>query len=121
MAISNHVMEKVMEKRYISREEMKEVMGDAVASYLFAVNVLNERFEQGEEAIAKDAFFSYLYAVLILRDRFELGEPAINKSSLYKFKYEKNVLKEGLTEDMLTRKLTKWTDDSDINYDEEYA
>ena len=56
---------------------------DASYAYTYASIMIGNRFELGEEAIAKSAHWSYIYALNVLNGRFELGEPAIAKSIFY--------------------------------------
>ena len=60
-------------------------------SYKYAVNVLEARFEPGEEAIATDAYHSYCYARFILNGRFFKGEGAIALSDYWTL-YTQDVL-----------------------------
>ena len=62
-------------------------------SYLYAFELLNDRFELGENAMSKSPGCSYLYANNILKDRFQLGEKTISKNTEYSYRYAKDVLK----------------------------
>lgn len=62
-------------------------------TYYYALHILERRFPEGEEIIAKSPGFSYLYAKNVLRRRFPKGEKAIAKSSDFSYRYARNVLK----------------------------
>ena len=81
----------VLEGRFEQGEEA--ISRDAQYSYLYACNILKDRFEQGEEVISKDDYFSYLYALDVIKSRFEMGEEAISKSSHFSCLYACDVLK----------------------------
>lgn len=46
----------------------------------YAHNIVDNRFELGEEMISKSARYSYVYALHILNERFEIGEEMIKQS-----------------------------------------
>jgi len=56
----------------------KEALKSARDSYHYALNVLQGRFEKGEDIISKSTWYSYRYARDVLKGRFEKGED-INK------------------------------------------
>ena len=62
--------------------------GNARICYHYALNVLEGRFELGEESISKSGNYSSAYALYVLYDRFILGEEAIKQSS-HRSVYEK--------------------------------
>ncbi len=55
----------------------------------YAHNIVDNRFELGEEMISKSAMYSYVYALHILNERFEIGEEMIKQSEYCK-DYEKH-------------------------------
>lgn len=63
----------------------------AECSYFYALEILRERFYDGEEIISKDGFFSYLYAIDIIKGRFELGEKEIFKNVFLEFSYKDKI------------------------------
>lgn len=71
----------------------KIVATDVVSSYEYAHEVLNGRFELGEQIIATDAEYSYRYAHYVVKGGFELGEQAISTSAYDSYKYAYIVLK----------------------------
>ena len=76
-------------------EELEPIIAkNAECSYWYAIEVLDDRFELGEKAIAKDYYFACRYAKQILNGPFPLGEPAIAKSSYYSYMYARFALKE---------------------------
>lgn len=66
---------------------------DPLYAYLYAVNVLQDRFPAGEAAIAKSAEHAYGYALIILRAAFPKGEAAIATSGLHAQQYARFVIK----------------------------
>lgn len=62
-------------------------------SYLYAKNILKQRFYLGEESIAFDSEYAYLYAKNIIKGPWEEGELSIAKSKKYAYNYAKNILK----------------------------
>jgi hypothetical protein len=61
-------------------------------AYLYARDVLEGRFAEGESAIAQDAWYSYLYARYVLKGRFAEGEPAIARDAKYSKLYSRDIL-----------------------------
>ena len=59
----------------------------------YAHNVIEGRWEPGEEAISKSARFSYLYALYVLKSRWKPGEAAIAKDALYLLLYRELLAK----------------------------
>lgn len=76
-------------------EMINRIATEPKESYLYARQVLRNRFELGEKAIATDAFYSYMYSCYVLRSRFKLGEPVINTDEEYSYKYDRDVTKRG--------------------------
>jgi len=73
--------------------DLEEVLAtDAEYSYMYARDVLDDRFPAGEDAIATDAYNSYLYAQWILGGRFELGEAEIMTDPESAFLYARDVI-----------------------------
>ena len=70
----------------MTKPSEQEALKSARDSYLYALNVLEGRFEKGEDIISKDAYYSYYYALKVLKGRFEKGEDVIDAycSKLYK-------------------------------------
>jgi len=64
----------------------------AMYSYLYAKNIIYNRFLEGEPAIATDAELSYLYANNVINGRFLEGEPAIEKNKFYSELYKQDLL-----------------------------
>ena len=103
--ILNHTHEKEIAKtnpkwafEYVSKHGKDEDLEPIIAknaeySFLYAIEVLDDRFELGEKAIAKDYYLAYRYAKLILNGPFNLGEPVIAKNEFYSKKYTQEVLK----------------------------
>ena len=103
--ILNHFHEKEIAKtnskwafEYVSKHGKDEDLEPIIAknaeySFLYAIEVLDDRFELGEKAIAKDYYLAYRYAKLILNGPFNLGEPVIAKNEFYSKKYTQEVLK----------------------------
>ena len=56
----------------------------------------DDRFEEGEAAIARDANFAFLYALNVLRGKFEAGEKVLRKDKKIWAKYQAEVLQEGI-------------------------
>lgn len=80
----------------VKKNEMINRMATAPKeSYLYARQVLRDRFELGEKSIATDAFYSYMYSRYVLHSRFKLGEPVINTDEEYSYKYDRDVIKRG--------------------------
>jgi hypothetical protein len=69
-----------------SFELEQEIAKSAHFSYVFACEI-NERFGYGEIAISKSAKYSLMYAKNVLNDRFERGEETILKDKKMAFKY----------------------------------
>ncbi|NIO44458.1 MAG: hypothetical protein GTN36_02790, partial [Candidatus Aenigmarchaeota archaeon] len=42
-------------------------------------------FKKNKDAISKNAYYSYLYARNVIKDRFEKGEEAISKDAQYSY------------------------------------
>lgn len=61
---------------------------DALVACSYACDILQSRFELGEQIISKCSVSSYLYAKYALDNRFELGEPTIMMDHYYKGLYE---------------------------------
>lgn len=78
-----------------NNEMLKRVAASPESSYLYARQVIHNRFELGEKSIATDAFYSYMYSRYVLRSRFKLGEPVINTNEEYAYKYDRDVIKRG--------------------------
>jgi len=83
------VLNKLMNIMVLSR---KAICKDAATSYEYA-QALGERFEQGEDAIAKHPKFSLDYARSVLKGRFEKGEDAIAQEDMFSIAYAREVLK----------------------------
>jgi len=66
---------------------------DAYWSYRYALYVIKDRWEKGEETINKDIFCSYLYASYVIKGRWEQGELVISKDAKYSYYYAKEVIK----------------------------
>jgi hypothetical protein len=62
-------------------------------AFLYALDVLQAPFPEGESLIAKSPIYSYGYSRYVLRAPFPLGEPAISKSAEYSYEYAYYVLK----------------------------
>ena len=54
-----------------------EIIDSPRKSYYYASNILDDRFEKGEDAISTDPILSVRYALYVIGDRFEKGEPTI--------------------------------------------
>ena len=66
------------------------IASNAYWSYMFADQIIEAPFPQGEPAIARKAMYSMRYAKHVLHDRFKLGEPIIKKAGgVVKKDYEK--------------------------------
>ena len=103
--ILNHSHEKEIAKtnskwafEYVSKHGKDEDLEPIIAknaeySFLYAIEVLDDRFELGEKAIAKDYYLAYRYAKLILNGPFNLGEPVIAKNEFYSKTYTRDILK----------------------------
>ena len=103
--ILNHLHEKEIAKtnskwafEYVSKHGKDEDLEPIIAknaeySFLYAIEVLDDRFELGEKAIAKDYYLAYRYAKLILNGPFNLGEPVIAKNEFYSKTYTRDILK----------------------------
>lgn len=55
----------------------KIIATDSTQSYYYARDVINNRFELGEEAISKDAVCSYHYVLDVIKQPFEKCHPII--------------------------------------------
>ena len=84
-----NVLNKLMNIMVLSR---KAVCKDAASSYEYAL-ALQERFEPGEDAIAKNPKLSYEYALKVLKGKFEKGENAIAQEDALSINYALRVLK----------------------------
>jgi len=62
-------------------------------AYLYAHHIINERFPEGEDAIATDANHSYWYAVLVLESKFPKGEEIIAKHADFSYWYTISIIK----------------------------
>src|SRR5229473_6592586 len=62
-------------------------------SYLYALDILNGRFLEGEAIIATSAHWSCWYAADAIKRRFPEGEAAIVMSALYSYYYALYALK----------------------------
>jgi len=69
------------------------ILKDALYSYLYALLVIEDRWELGEAIISKDTFYSYIYALHVIKGRWELGEAAISKNAHYSCRYARDVIK----------------------------
>lgn len=67
------------------------VAKDPLCAYRYA-QMINDRFEEGEKAIATLPMESYLYAYKILRGPFKEGEKAIATDADYSMSYARDVL-----------------------------
>jgi hypothetical protein len=74
----------VMKGRFAEGEEA--ISESAEFSYRYAKQI-KSRFILGEQAISEDAWYSFLYARDVIDGRFELGEEAIFSSEDYKSLY----------------------------------
>jgi hypothetical protein len=84
-AYSHRYADDVLEERFPEGEPA--IATSAKYSHWYADDVLEERFPEGEPAIAESAGYSYLYALSVLSGRFLEGEPAI-RGSEYQEDYE---------------------------------
>lgn len=62
-------------------------------AYIYAHDVLDGKFINGETIISKSPKYSFLYAMHILKGRFELAESTISRNAEYSFLYARYVLK----------------------------
>ena len=62
------------------------IASDAFASHIYARDIIEKPFPEGEKAIAKDGYWSYYYAREVMHGRFPEGEEAIFRS-MYKDDY----------------------------------
>jgi len=69
------------------------ILKDACYSLLYAIHVIEGKWELGEPTISKNAYYSYRYAIEVIEDRFVLGEPTIIKNAFSSFYYAKEVIK----------------------------
>jgi len=63
------------------------ILKDAMCSYIYARDVIEGRWEQGEAAISKSAYYSYLYARDVIKGR--LPDLIHNQMLLNNHKYTK--------------------------------
>jgi len=66
---------------------------DAFYSYLYAIHVIEGRWELAEAIISKNVYYSYLYAKNVIGGKFILGEPAISKDARYSYHYAIGIIK----------------------------
>ena len=85
--------QEVIEEKFPQGEDA--IATSAGHSYLYANDVLKgERVEKIEDAIATSAYYSYAYAIYVLKgERFEKGEDAIATDAGYSYDYAIYVLK----------------------------
>lgn len=62
-------------------------------AYIYAHDVLDGKFSNGETIISKSPKYSFLYAREILKERFELGESIISTNVEYSYLYARDVFK----------------------------
>lgn len=55
--------------------------------FVYARDILKDRFELGEDIISKNAWYSCNYSISVLKGRFELGESAICTSGYNSHRY----------------------------------
>jgi len=73
---------------FLSQEFVDVIASDPKYAVQYADNVLNySRFPEGENAIATSARYSYMYALTIIQGRWEPGEDIIATNEEYKQKY----------------------------------
>ena len=75
------------------RPPTKKEQTDPYWAYFYARYVLNGRFPEGEEAIAKDPQWAYRYAGYVIYGRFPEGEEAIATSPYFAYLYAKDVIR----------------------------
>lgn len=78
-----NVLNKLMNILVLSK---KAICKDAEISLEYA-RCLGERFEKGEDAIAKDTDLSFKYAFEVVKGRFEKGEESISKNTYLLYRY----------------------------------
>jgi len=78
----------VINQRFLLAEPT--IAKDPHSAYMYASVVVKGRWVEGELAIAENAFVSTMYAKHVLKDRFPLGEPAIKNCGGWKQEYEKH-------------------------------
>ena len=66
---------------------LNKIPQDPKYAYLYAENILKERFLEGEKAIATSSHYSYYYAVNVLEGRFPEGEKEIATSTKTAYRY----------------------------------
>ena len=97
------------EARFIQRQDPKTLKYDkqnsrnykhlepalatsAEFAYKYAHDILNWRFEAGEDAIMKNARFAYRYAYYVMDERWEEAEQYIMKDGLVAVEYAEDLL-----------------------------
>ena len=85
-------MDSIYEQRN-NTDLIKVVSTDAESAYTYAYKVLQDRFEMGEEAIAKSAEYSVKYAMNIIWGRWLPGEAIIATDARASYNYCRNVIK----------------------------
>jgi len=66
---------------------------DSEWSYLYACNIIKDRWKKGEKSIATDSYWSYYYACNVIKGRFEEGEKIIATELYWSYYYACNVVK----------------------------
>jgi len=74
-------------------EGEKIIATDPPCSYIYARDVIKGTFEDGEKSISSDPYYSYLYAHDVLKGRFIEGEKSIATHSEFSYCYARHVLK----------------------------
>lgn len=88
----------VVQGRWEEGEEI--IRTDPEYSFYYALNFVEGRWEDGEASIKTSAEFSYKYALFVLKRRWEEGEAAIIRSPEFCYKYAKDVIGGPLPEPM---------------------
>ncbi len=94
----NNVVPELIKKQIESgkpanAQQLKIIASDPDYAYLYARDVINGRFPEGEKAIASDPDYAYLYARDAVKGRFPAGEKAFASDPYYAYLYTKHIIK----------------------------
>ncbi|NBT57418.1 hypothetical protein EBT16_01400 [bacterium] len=98
IAIQTYINSRSKGKASKSLEKVIALNGEA--AYLYALKVLNGRFQKGEKSIALNPEISVKYARFVLRSRFKEAEKLISFNPELCYQYFKHVVRERLPEKM---------------------
>jgi hypothetical protein len=89
-------------------------------AYLYAKNIIKNKWKRGEKAISQNVQFSFRYAKEVLKKRFLLGEEKISESPEYCFYYAEQVINKKLPTKMHNKMIAYAIEDPKNYYINKY-